>query len=29
LGIQWQTKEAIVSDKDILLPTLKDFVSPF
>jgi len=29
LGIQWQTQEAIVSDKDILLPTLKDFVSPF
>jgi dTDP-4-dehydrorhamnose 3,5-epimerase len=29
LGIQWQTKEAIVSDKDILLPTLRDFVSPF
>jgi dTDP-4-dehydrorhamnose 3,5-epimerase len=29
LGIQWQTQEAIVSDKDQILPLFKDFTSPF
>jgi dTDP-4-dehydrorhamnose 3,5-epimerase len=29
IGIQWQTSDAIVSEKDQILPLLKDFVSPF
>ena len=29
IGIKWQTQDAIVSEKDMILPTLKDFVSPF
>ncbi|MDP3929936.1 MAG: dTDP-4-dehydrorhamnose 3,5-epimerase [Bacteroidota bacterium] len=29
IGIKWQTQNAIVSEKDMILPTLKDFVSPF
>ncbi len=29
IGIKWETTNAIVSDKDILLPSLKDFISPF
>lgn len=29
LGIQWRTTEPIVSDKDLILPFLKDFTSPF
>jgi len=29
LGIKWQTKEPIVSDKDQILPLLKDLNSPF
>ncbi len=29
LGIQWQTETPLVSDKDILLPSLQNFTSPF
>lgn len=29
LGIKWQTAEPIVSDKDQILPTLNNFISPF
>jgi dTDP-4-dehydrorhamnose 3,5-epimerase len=29
IGIKWQTSDAIVSEKDQILPLLKDFVSPF
>lgn len=29
IGIKWQTTDAIVSEKDQILPLLKDFVSPF
>jgi dTDP-4-dehydrorhamnose 3,5-epimerase len=29
LEIKWQTAEPIVSDKDQILPLLKDFISPF
>lgn len=29
LGINWQVENPILSDKDQLLPLLKDFVSPF
>ncbi|MFY8019934.1 MAG: dTDP-4-dehydrorhamnose 3,5-epimerase [Bacteroidia bacterium] len=29
LGIQWKTSEPIVSEKDLILPFLKDFTSPF
>jgi dTDP-4-dehydrorhamnose 3,5-epimerase len=29
LGIQWQTKQALVSEKDELLPLFKNFNSPF
>lgn len=29
LGINWHTSEAIVSDKDQILPSLKDLISPF
>jgi dTDP-4-dehydrorhamnose 3,5-epimerase len=29
LGINWQTNEPIVSEKDLILPLLKDFTSPF
>ncbi len=29
LGIQWQTETPLVSDKDILLPSLSNFTSPF
>ena len=29
LGIKWRTTEPIVSDKDLILPFLKDFTSPF
>ncbi|MCF8253282.1 MAG: dTDP-4-dehydrorhamnose 3,5-epimerase [Bacteroidia bacterium] len=29
LGINWQTQEPIVSEKDLILPLLKDFTSPF
>lgn len=29
LNIQWQTKNPLVSDKDKVLPTLNNFVSPF
>jgi dTDP-4-dehydrorhamnose 3,5-epimerase len=29
IGIQWQTSEAIVSEKDQILPLLNYFVSPF
>jgi dTDP-4-dehydrorhamnose 3,5-epimerase len=29
LEIKWQSENAIISEKDQLLPSLKDFVSPF
>ncbi len=29
IGIQWQTQEPIVSDKDQILPLFKDFTSPY
>ena len=29
IGIQWQTSDAIVSENALILPLLKDFVSPF
>lgn len=29
LNIKWQTSDPIVSDKDMVLPTLNNFVSPF
>jgi dTDP-4-dehydrorhamnose 3,5-epimerase len=29
IGINWKTKEPIVSDKDLILPHIKDFTSPF
>ncbi len=29
IGINWQSKNPIVSEKDMVLPLLKDFVSPF
>lgn len=29
LGIQWQTQEPLMSDKDLILPKLKDLNSPF
>lgn len=29
IGIKWETTNAIVSEKDMLLPSLKDFISPF
>lgn len=29
IGIKWQSNNPIVSEKDLVLPLLKDFVSPF
>jgi dTDP-4-dehydrorhamnose 3,5-epimerase len=29
IGINWQSNNPIVSDKDLVLPLLKDFISPF
>jgi dTDP-4-dehydrorhamnose 3,5-epimerase len=29
LGIKWQTSNPIISDKDKVLPLLKDLISPF
>ena len=29
LGIKWQCSDPLISDKDKILPTLKDFVSPY
>ncbi|MDX5319699.1 MAG: dTDP-4-dehydrorhamnose 3,5-epimerase [Bacteroidota bacterium] len=29
LGIDWKVKEAILSEKDLILPELKNFISPF